>query len=162
VRSRRQKGYSLVEMIAMAIVIVPLFLALIDLYFVILGYWWTVSHCRAAARAAAQGPPNALARDEPLRRALLYMNVSGADGNSTLRLTDCNVTDSLRSIPDLTTGGAVSGTVTVNVTVEVIPPFLLKMGVPGQKFVVNSSQSSPYTYVLRAKPEQPDTTKPLQ
>jgi len=150
-------------MIAMAVVIVPLFLALIDLYFVILGYWWTVSHCRAAARAAAQGPPTALAQDEPKRRALEYMNVSGADGSPTLKLTSCEVTDSLRSVPDPTTGGAVSGTVTVNVTVEVVPPFLLKMGVPGQKFVVNASQSSPYTYVLRAKPEEQDTTtKPLQ
>jgi hypothetical protein len=149
-------------MIAMSVVIVPLFLALIDLYFVIMGYWWTVSHCRAAARAAAQGPPNAIARDEPKRRALEYLNVSGADGNSTLKLTSCEVTDSLRSIADPTTGGAVSGTVTVNVIVEVVPPFLLKLGVPGQKFVVNATQSSPYTYVQRAKPDPQDTTtKPL-
>jgi hypothetical protein len=150
-------------MIAMAVVIVPLFLALIDVYFVIMGYWWTVSHCRAAARAAAQGPPNAIAHDEPKRRALEYLNVSGADGNSTLHLTSCEVTDSLRSVSDPTTGGAVSGSVTVNVQVEVVPPFLLKLGVPGQKFVVNASQTSPYTNVQRANPDpqDPNAPKPL-
>jgi len=156
VRSNRKNGYSLVEMVSVSVLIVPLFLALIDLYFVIMGYWWTVAHCRAAARAAAQGPPNALSQGEPKRRALEYLNVSGADGNSTLHLTDCQVTDSLRSVPDLTAGGAVSGTVTVNVTVEVVPPFLLKLGVPGQKFVVNTTQASPYTYVVQAKPQPVD------
>jgi hypothetical protein len=160
VRSGKQKGYSLVEMVAAAALLVPIFLALIDLYFLIMGYWWTISHCRAAARAAAQGPPNVLAREEPRRRAMEYLNVSGADGSPTLKLIECEVTEQVRSVADPTTGGAVNGTVTVEIQVEVTPPFLLKLGVPGQKFIVNASQTSPYTYVQRAKPEVQDSTNP--
>jgi hypothetical protein len=152
-RRKGKSGSSFIELVGMGVIIVPIFLALIDLYFVIVGYWWTMGHCREAARAAAQGPPNAVLRDGPKQRAMQYLNVSSSDSNTTIHLTSCSVTEKIVSLPDPTYGGAVNGTVTVSVQVEVVPPFLLKMGVPGQKFVVNTNQSSPFTWVQPPKPE---------
>lgn len=147
----RKTGHSFVELMGMGVVAVPILLTLIDLYFLIIGYWWTMNHCQLAARAAAQGSPSAVILNGPKNRAAQYLNVSGADSNSTIQLTDYSVEENIVSLPDPATGGAVNGTVTVLVEAEVTPPFLLKMAVPGQKFVVRTSQTCQFTCMQPAK-----------
>src|SRR5271163_1996838 len=160
-RNQKSTGHSLVEMICAMVIVIPIFLICIDLYFVIMGYWWTMSSCRMAARAAAQGPPNAVLRDSPKQRALEFLNSSGDVDKSMIHLVGCDVIDSVQSMPDPTYGGAVNGTVSVDITVDVTPPFLLKMVAPGQKFTICASQSCPYTWVMNGKKTEaaPDSLK---
>ncbi len=150
-RIKKAPGHSLVELICTMVMVIPIFLACIDLYFVVMGYWWTMSNCRLAARAAAQGPPNAVLRDSPRQRTLEFLNSCGGIDTSMIHLVSCDVIDSLTSIPDSTYGGAVNGTVSVDMTVDVTPPFLLKLVAPGQKFTINASQTCPYTWVLNGR-----------
>jgi len=144
-------------MLAMGVAAIPILLALIDLYFVILGYWWTISNCKLAARAASQGPPNMLLKDSATNRAKNVLSSNVGTSGATVHIVSCDVTEKVKGLPDSIIGGPVAGTVTVNIQVEVVPPFMLKLTVPGQKFVVDSSQTCPYTWILQPTP--PDAPK---
>ena len=137
---------------------IPVLLALIDLYFVILGYWWTISYCKLAARAASQGPPNILLKDSATKRARNVLSENVGTSGATVHIVSCDVAEKISALPDAIIGGPVNGSVTVTVQVEVIPPFMLKLTVPGQKFVVDSTQTCPYTWILQPTP--PDDNKP--
>jgi hypothetical protein len=149
---RQGGGGSLIEMMSALIIVIPAFLCLIDLYFVIMGYWWSTSACTLAARAAAQGPPNALIRKGPEMRAKQALEGSAPDPNSPIHLVDYTVSETVKRLPDSVVGGAVSGSVTVDINTVITPPFVLRFAVPQQKFAVHASHTCPYTYVRRPAP----------
>jgi hypothetical protein len=137
------------------VVIIPIFLACIDLYFVIMGYWWTTATCRMAARAAAQGPPSIVLRESPQKRANNFLESNANIDKKIIHVITCTATDTVKTLPDPEFGGAVTGTVSVHLVVDVTPPFLLRFTVPSQKFTVDSTQTCPYTWVMNGKPYKP-------
>jgi len=143
----KRSGQSLIEMVCAILIIVPVFFCLIDLYFLVMGYWYSASDCRQAARAASQGPPSAVVAGEPENRALRVLNTDIAENNPTIHLDQYTVTESITSLPDPTVGGAVIGTVTVAITVSITPPFILKYVLSDNKFINNISETCPYTWV---------------
>ncbi len=143
-------GQSLVEMVCAIALIVPLLLLLIDGYFILLGYWLCTSNCRLAARAAAQGPPSAIERGAPQQRALASLHTSFAQAGKMIQLASINVSESIKSLPDRVGGGPVNGTVSVDVTLDVAPPFLLKIFSPEHKFTIHASNTCPYTWTTPA------------
>ncbi len=147
---RKDTAHSLIEMLCAMVLFIPAFLCLIDLYFIIMGYWWSTSACTSAARAASQGPPNALIRKAPELRVKQALDGSSRDPNSPIHLVDWKVSESIKRLPDASVGGAVTGSVTVDIDTEVTPPFVLKFALPQQKFAVHATHTCPYTYTQPA------------
>jgi hypothetical protein len=146
-RFRKLKGHSFVEVLCALALFIPIFLALIDLYVLVFGYWWCISNCRLAARTAAQGPPAVIMREAPTQRAVAFLMASTAGTGNTIHLVSSEVTESIKSLPDPVYGGAVNGTVTVDIVVDVIPPFLVKSFLPAHKYTIDVSETCPYTWV---------------
>lgn len=153
VRTHRRKslGQSTVELCAGLFILVPLVLVLFDLAVIVIGVQVNDQTCRQAARSASSGSP-ATAYD----RAQAIIARANAQGSSMLsRFTLAGFTLNPASvITDVTTpplsiyGGTVSGTVTVETTVEVRPfivPYVYSGGAP---LVFRSSQTFPFTYVV--------------
>jgi Flp pilus assembly protein TadG len=154
---RRDFGQSTVEILCGFVIFVPLILLAIDLVTVYSGYSLNSRVCRDAARAASSGPPNALAAGSPKQRADgvirdVYNEVTVKKYNvlGTVHLhPDCVVTDQLTApIPDSSLGGPIDGQVTVETTVDVIPPFLIKEFVGPKGISLTASQTFPYTYIV--------------
>jgi hypothetical protein len=145
-----KRGSSLIEMSCALTLIIPAFLLLIDLYFLIMGYWWTASLCNTAARTASQGPPNALMPKSADIRVKEVLNSGTESTNTTARIVNYEVTERITRLPLPRFGGAVSGCVTVDVDSAVSPPFCLKYLLPDRRIILHMSKSCPYTYVLPA------------
>jgi hypothetical protein len=132
------------------IVIIPAFLLLIDLYFLIMGYWFTASLCTTASRAAAQGPPNAMLTKSADIRVRQVIEDGFKSNNSTVHLDNYEVTEHITRLPTATSGGAVSGCVTVDLDASLRPPFCLKFVLPQNQISLHITHTSPYTYVQPA------------
>ncbi len=154
---RRGVGQSTVEILCGFVIFVPLILLAIDMVTVYTGYSLNSRICRDAARAASSGPPNALSAGSPKQRADevirdVYNEATVKKYNvlGTVRLhPDCIVFDQLTGpVPDKTLGGPIDGLVTVETTVDVIPPFLIKQFVGPNGIPMSARQTFPYTYIV--------------
>lgn len=154
---RNSKGQSLCELAAGLIVAIPIFLALVDCSFLLIGAAAADNLCRDAARAAASGPPSILlagervvtSTGEPVKRAKAVMHrVYRLGLPITVREEELRVVETLQNpMPDATTGGSINGTVVVNSTVDVYPPFIL--GVVNRSAIpMKSRHGFPFTYVV--------------
>lgn len=156
-RVRKTSGQSTVEILCGFVIFIPLILLAIDLVTLYNGYSLNNRICRDAARAASSGPPNALSAGSPKQRADgvirdVYNEATVKKYNvlGTVRLhPDCVVTEQLTApIPDTSLGGPIDGQVTVDTTVDVIPPFLIKGFVGPNGISLTARQTFPYTYIV--------------
>ena len=154
---RRKFGQSTVEILCGFVIFVPLILLAIDMVTVYTGYSLNSRICRDAARAASSGPPNALSAGSAKQRADgvirdVYNEATVKKYNvlGTVHLhPDCVVTEQMAApIPDSSLGGPIDGQVTVETTVDVIPPFLIKQFVGPNGFTLTARQTFPYTYIV--------------
>lgn len=152
-RSARSRGQSTVELCAGLIILVPLVLVLFDLAVIVIGVQVNDQTCRQAARAASSGDP-ATAR----QRADAIIARANQQGSSMLSnftldqfifnpgtvLTD---TDALRA-SNGGFGGTVSGTITVETTVEIRPFIVPQVYSGGAPLTFRASQTFPFTYLV--------------
>jgi hypothetical protein len=156
-RVRSHLGQSTIEILCGFIIFVPLILLAIDLVTVYSGYSLNNRMCRDAARAASSGPPNALNAGSPKQRAdgviREVYNAATVKNYNVLGTVhphpDCVVTEQLTGpIPDTSLGGPVDGQVTVETTVDVVPPFLIKEFVGPKGISLTTRETFPYTYIV--------------
>jgi hypothetical protein len=153
----RDCGQSTLEILFGLVIFVPLILLAIDLFTVYNGCSLNDRICRDAARAASSGPPNALDAGSPKQRADgvirdVYNEATVRKYNvlGTVHLhPDCVVTEQLSApIPDKSLGGPIDGQITVETTVDVIPPFIIKGFVGPNGISLSTHQTFPYTYIV--------------
>jgi hypothetical protein len=113
------------EMAAGLIVVIPVVLLIIDCATLYLGASMNDTICRDAARAASLGPPDSISPGEPKRRAEGVVRKANKTAGAIRLDPDVTVTEDIKQVPDAQYGGPVKGTVTVDTTVHVFPPFLL-------------------------------------
>lgn len=156
--SRRQrisgrKGQSTVELCAGLIILVPLVLVLFDLAVIVIGVQVNDQTCRQAARSASSGDP-ATARQRA-EAIIARANQQGSSMLSNFTLdqfifnpsTVLSDTDALR-FSNGGFGGTVSGTITVETTVQ-IRPFIVPMVYSGgAPLTFRASQTFPFTYLV--------------
>lgn len=164
VRVSKKRGQSIVELCVGLTVLVPIVLLVFDLAVIVMAVQINDSTCREAARVAASGnladlgPPMNL----PLSGSDIYKRadavVKRANTQSAGILSNFKLLSVTTSPPESsiaatisalgTTGGPVTGTVTVITTVEV-RPFLVKYAYSGgAPLVFQSGQSFPFTFVV--------------
>jgi Flp pilus assembly protein TadG len=156
-KNRKGLGTSLVEFSVVLIVTVPVVLSVIDLGYIALGAQLNDTVARDAARAAAEGPPAGVngetnkalkASDQPYQRAEnVVENFYCTNVPAKIRDT-LAVTESLVDVPPNTDGGAVDGTIAVETTVDIYPPFLIGGILEGHKITLAARHNIPYTYVV--------------
>jgi hypothetical protein len=154
---RTSKGQSLVELGALLIVAIPVLLLLIDCSFVVIGAATNDAICRDVTRAAASGPPGLLeigdertvgAGGAPYQRAVAVIKHVWIT-NMPMKVRDnVKVSETVTDVPPDTMGGAITGSVSVETTVDIYPSFLIKGLVGSDSIVLSSRHTVPYTYVM--------------
>lgn len=147
---KRRKGQSTVELVCGLFILIPLVLVLFDLAVIVIGVQVNDQTCRQAARAAASGDPGSAQQRAQAVVARANQQGSSMLSNYTLTLpltfNPANVaTQAANLVPY---GGTVSGTVTVETTVDIRPflvPYVYSGGAP---LTFRSSQTFPFTYVV--------------
>jgi hypothetical protein len=126
-------------------VIIPVVLLLIDLAALVLGTTSLDNITREAARAASAGDPA-----QAMQRAQQVVNQANATKSGIIaRYTlDSAVPNNVQR-PSATTGGVVQGTIDVNASVIVAPPFLLKALSGADNFKFSAHQSFPITFLIK-------------
>jgi hypothetical protein len=158
---RGSAGQSLTETVCGLVIVVPLALLVIDLSTIYWGYSQNLKLCADAARAAAGGPPGSISRGASQMRAEAVIKSEYPQAkfdphtgqNGVLRVyPDCAVIEKFTGVlPDPKLGGPIDGQVTVQTTVDVVPPFLIKQFVT-KGFQFTASQTYPFTYNLPPRP----------
>ncbi len=156
--TRKSKGQSLAELGAGMMVFVPVILLLIDCAVIMLGVSANEAACRDAARAASSGPPAALSASAmhtvgpgsmPYKRALSVVKDIYAPAGMVKIKDQLTVKEGLKNpLPLAPEGGPVIGQVSVETTVEVYPPFLIRVFAENGTYTFKNTQSYPYTYVM--------------
>lgn len=152
----RKTGQSLIELLSILVVLLPVVLVLIDMGVIALGAAVNDSICRDAVRAASSGPTGSPvpcvnrqvgAGESPKQRALAVIRrLYKSEGPMKVR-DDVSVLETVRDIPLPEVGGAVDGDVTVETTIDVYPPFLVK-AVVGSQISLKTSHSVPITHTV--------------
>jgi hypothetical protein len=150
---RTSKGQSLIELGALLIVAIPVILLLIDCSFVVIGAATNDAICRDVTRAAASGPPGLLeigaertvgSGGAPYQR-IKHLWIT----NMPMKVRETvKVFETLTDVPPDTIGGAITGSVSVETTVDIYPSFLIKGLVGSDSIVLSSRHTVPYTYVM--------------
>lgn len=146
----RRRAQSITELCVGLIALVPVILILIDVGTLYIGSTMNSDICRSAARAAANGPPDAVTSGQPKARALAVVNRERAKaaGNVSVNLP-IRVWEQVRQpLPQRPFGGAVDGEVMVETSVTVRPPFLVGAIVPNG-VPIKCRQTYPYTWVMK-------------
>ncbi len=146
---RKYNGQSLLELLAGAMVLIPIVLFGIDVAMVFMGQSMNTTICRDAARAAASGPPSSISPTlTPKQRAeAVVRRTQKAEG--AIRIDPVViVNEQVTRTPTLPFGGIVEGTVTVQTSVDVYPPFLLGHVVEKGAVKITASQTFPFTWVM--------------
>jgi Flp pilus assembly protein TadG len=142
-------GSSMLELVCGLMIMVPLILLVIDLAFMYEGASQNKTICREAARAAASGPPNAVSPGTPQKRADAvaqpYQHTTGPFRFATNCVVKENV---LQPLPEAPYGGPVAGEVTVETTVHVSPPFIVRLICESKDIRFVASETFPYTYTM--------------
>jgi len=149
-------GQSIIELGVVLIVAVPAILLLVDCAFLVIGAATNDAVCRDVARAASSGPPGLLEVGEgrsvsaggaPYQRALAVLNQVWIT-NMPMKVRDTvSISETITDVPPETTGGAISGSVTVETTIDVFPVFLAGGVVASGSIPMTSRHTVPYTYV---------------
>lgn len=145
----RARAQSITELLVGLIALIPVILILIDMGSLIIGSAFNSELCRDAARAAANGPPSAIANAEPQKRAETVVNRKRIQcaGNISIN-SPIQVWETVREpLPAKPFGGQVDGEVTVQTSVTVRPPFLVSAIVP-HGVEIKAKQTYPYTWVM--------------
>jgi hypothetical protein len=157
-KGRQRSGQSLVELAAGLMIGVPIILLMADCAVLMIGVATNEAVCRDAARAASAGPPSANvsgpphsvgAGAAPYKRALSVINNVYAAGGLIKVTPALDITETLQDpIPAVAQGGPVIGTIKVETTAEVYPPFLIRAFVENGTFTFKNEQKYPYTYMM--------------
>lgn len=152
---RNTLGSGMIELSVGLAVCVPIVLICIDLGTIAFGAYLNDVVCREAARAAAAGPPaqkgagtkTVATAETPYQRAVSVIKYHVPTNMPIKVLEQPQVNETVRDFPPPELGGAVDGDVTVETTVDIAPPFLVRQIINGSvkakaKHVVS------YTYVL--------------
>lgn len=146
----RYRGQSTVELVCGLFVLIPLVLILFDLAVIVIGVQVNDQTCRQAARAAASGDP--ATADQRAQAVVTRANQQGSSmlSNFFLRPLIFNpssvVADAGALVPY---GGTVSGTVTVQTRVDILPFIVPHVYSHGQPLQFVSSQTFPFTHVVK-------------
>lgn len=147
--SRTRRGQSLVELCVGLLVLVPIILIFFDLAVIVIGVQVNDQTCKQAARAASSGDP--ASASQRAQAIVARANQQGSSMLSNFSLTGVIfnpatvVADAAALVPY---GGTISGTVTVNTTVDIRPflvPYVYSGGAP---LTFRSSQAYPFTFVV--------------
>lgn len=153
-RFNRRKGQSSVELCAGLLILVPLVLVLFDLAVIVIGVQVNDQTCRQAARSASSGDPaSAQQRAEAI---IARANQQGSSMLSNFTLSNFTLspstiladTDALR-FTNGGFGGTVSGTVTVQTSVEIRPFIVPVVYSGGAPLVFTASQTFPFTFLVK-------------
>lgn len=155
--NRKSSGSSIIEMVAVVVLLVPFILALIDCGMIVIGVAINDSVCRDAARAAASGPPgDATVGDnrsvgpgkKPHDRAIAVIKRI-YDTKLPMKVRETiKATESVRVVPPPMVGGAIDGDVSVTTTIDVYPPFVVGAIVGPGGIPLESKHNVPFTYVV--------------
>jgi hypothetical protein len=160
-RSKRPsfRGQSLIELVAGALIAVPMLLGLMDCGVILIGVGANDLACRDAARAAASGPPGLLApgtrtvsgAGAPVTRAKQVLNrIYNLGIPVKLRDDLLSVRENIWApVPSVPEGGSINGTVDISSTIDIYPPFIVGFVTHGS-VSMHSRHSFPYTYVVPA------------
>lgn len=157
-RARRScRAQGLAELAAALVIIVPLVLLVIDCVVITIGAAINDQVCRDAARAAASGPPGSLitginrtvpAGSPPYSRALAVVQHIWVS-NIPAKVRDALIlTETVSDVPPAEIGGPIEGDVSVETTVDVYPPFLLRTLVGSAGIAFHSRHDVTYTYIV--------------
>lgn len=155
---RRTSGQALVELAAGLIVFIPVILLLIDCAVIMIGVSVNEAACRDAARAASSGPPASTfstaehvvgSSSSPYKRASSVVKDVYTVGGFVSISQTLTVKEALNDpVPQAPTGGPFIGTVTVETTANISPPFLIRSVFENGNMQLKNSQRYPYTYVM--------------
>lgn len=149
VRRRSFKAQSAMELVCGAIVLIPLVLFCIDASTVYMGQSLNSTVCRDAARAAANGPPSSICPTlTPKQRAEVVVRRTQKTEGAIRLNPEVACTENVTRVPTMPFGGMVEGTVTVQTSVDVYPPFIIKYCVPSGAVKLSASQTYPFTWVM--------------
>jgi hypothetical protein len=142
-------GQSLIELAAGLIIFVAIFTFLVDAACLAIGACYGQNVCMEAARAASIGDPgqDGQTAKSKARRIIeeADKNKGGIIGGYTLdQVQTLNIVR-----PPSRTGGIGEGTVVVDSSVTVAPPFLLR-ALGGPVFQFHSQQSFPFSFAVAA------------
>lgn len=139
------KGQGIVELVAGIIVVVPIVLLLVDLGSLVIGVTSGDNVCREAARLASIGDPS-----QVQQRAQQVINEANASkGGIIVNYTLNQAAAQNVQIPPAASGGVVQGNVSVDSSITVAPPFILKAMAGNGSFVFSSHQSFPITFTIK-------------
>lgn len=145
----RARGQSTIELVAGIIVIIPIVLFGLDAATLFMAQSLNSQVCRDAARAASNGPPSAIFPNSPKQRAELVVRRTNKTEGAIRLNPEVTVTENLRQpLPTQPFGGVVDGEVTVETSVDVAPPFIIKNVVPKGLVTIKASQTFPFTWVM--------------
>ncbi len=153
---RLRSGQSMVELVCGLFILIPLVLVLFDLAVIVIAVQVNDQTCRQAARAAASGDPASAMQRAQAVVARANQQGSSMMSNYTLAALNFNPTtlpgDAAALVPF---GGTVTGTVSVDTTVDVKPfivPYVYSGGAP---LTFRSSQTYPFSYVVPNTAQKP-------
>lgn len=148
-RSSSRSGQALVELAAGLIVVIPLLLIVIDCAIICIGASLNDSVCRDAARAAASGPPSNLNPGAPTQRAVTVIKHIYYSSMPMKVREAIVIAENVRDVPPQFMGGGVDGDVTLQTTIDIYPPFLVR-AIGAKQVVLKSKHTVPITYVRPA------------
>lgn len=155
--SRRSIAQGSVELVAAMVCLTPVALSLFDLGVVALGAGVNDAVCRDSARAAASGPPSDLsmannrsvaADKSPYKRAEHVIKSMYATNVPAKVRDTISVKETVTDVPPPPSGGAVSGEVMVETTVDIYPPFLIGAVMGNSGVSLKAKHIVPITYVV--------------
>lgn len=152
--AKRDSGQSIIELVAGLIVFVPIILVLMDCAVIMIGVSTNEAACRDAARAASSGQPGQMTSGShsvgpgtpPYLRALAVVKDVYAAGGLIKISQTMAITETLQT-PLPSAGSPVMGSVQVETTADICPPFLIHLLVENGTYEFKNSQSYPYTYI---------------
>lgn len=133
-------------MVAGLIVIVPIALFLVDLASLAIGVTSGDTICREAARAASIGDPNQCTNRA--QRVIDQANATKGGFIKQFSLVAAAPNGLVYPTNLGATGGQVQGSIAVDTSVAVAPPFILRNFAQTNLFTFKSHQSFPITYTL--------------
>jgi hypothetical protein len=153
------RGQSLAELSAALVLMTPLVLATIDGLSICVGAAINDTTCRDAARAAASGPPaettlgtrTVASGQAPYKRARAVVE-KVYQTNLPMKIREViSVKETVKDYPPATMGGgSLDGEVSVETTIDIYPPFLVKSIVGPSGISLKTKHIVPYTYTIAA------------
>lgn len=144
-----ERGLALIEILGAVATLFAIALALVDITTVLSGYMENVSVCRAAARMASLGPPDAIEHGSPYARMAEVINNAASSNTGVIQIQkQFLMAEHIQGpLPAQSSGGTVNGEVTLITTVVIAPPVcteLFRM----KPLTFLCKQSDPYLWTM--------------